>query len=241
MHEHRPVGELAVSHYRFENGTNGASISPALDSVGGNNLSLLGAATYSSASLPYATIPATGAANTLGAAFPASGNNGLVSAVNGTLATTEFTDFTIEAFVRFSDLAGTQTTRIKGNRMRIDSTQGDKTSSIILDFDGQRMITLDDKKREATVMPAARLQEALGKTTTGEVKASVTPTAETKTIAGITCKRNYQLDAPQGVRGRNSDNTKINEVFGWEPSISLADGMARTYAWVYDQVKRAHG
>ncbi len=60
-------------------------------------------------------------------------------------------------------------------------------------------------------------------------------------IAGITCKRNYQLDAPQGVRGRNSDNTQINEVFGWEPSISLADGMARTYEWVFDQVKRTQG
>ena len=60
-------------------------------------------------------------------------------------------------------------------------------------------------------------------------------------IAGITCKRNYDLSAPQGVRGRNSDNTEINEVFGWEPSISLADGLAKTYAWVYDQVKRAQG
>ncbi len=60
-------------------------------------------------------------------------------------------------------------------------------------------------------------------------------------IAGITCKRNYDLTAPQGVRGRNSDNTEINEVFGWEPSISLADGLAKTYAWVYDQVKRAQG
>jgi GDP-D-mannose 3',5'-epimerase len=58
-------------------------------------------------------------------------------------------------------------------------------------------------------------------------------------IAGIKCKRNYQLDAPQGVRGRNSDNTMIREVFDWEPSIPLADGMARTYAWIYDQVKRA--
>jgi len=60
-------------------------------------------------------------------------------------------------------------------------------------------------------------------------------------IAGITCERKYDLSAPQGVRGRNSDNTMINEVFGWEPSISLADGMAKTYEWVYDQVKRAHG
>lgn len=60
-------------------------------------------------------------------------------------------------------------------------------------------------------------------------------------IAGIKCERKYDLSAPQGVRGRNSDNTMINEVFGWEPSITLADGLAKTYAWVYDQVKRAQG
>ena len=60
-------------------------------------------------------------------------------------------------------------------------------------------------------------------------------------IAGIRCTRSYQLDAPQGVRGRNSDNTEIQRAFGWEPSISLTDGMAKTYAWVYDQVKRAQG
>ncbi|KAA1427498.1 NAD-dependent epimerase/dehydratase family protein [Nocardioides antri] len=60
-------------------------------------------------------------------------------------------------------------------------------------------------------------------------------------IAGIRCERNYKLDAPQGVRGRNSDNTVIKEAFGWEPSISLADGLAKTYAWVYDQVKRDLG
>jgi nucleoside-diphosphate-sugar epimerase len=58
-------------------------------------------------------------------------------------------------------------------------------------------------------------------------------------IAGIRCERNYQLDAPQGVRGRNSDNTLIQELYGWEPSIPLADGLERTYAWVYDQVKLA--
>jgi nucleoside-diphosphate-sugar epimerase len=60
-------------------------------------------------------------------------------------------------------------------------------------------------------------------------------------IAGVRCERRYQLDAPQGVRGRNSDNTQIVETYGWEPSISLADGLAKTYAWVYDQVKRAQG
>jgi GDP-D-mannose 3', 5'-epimerase len=58
-------------------------------------------------------------------------------------------------------------------------------------------------------------------------------------IAGIKCERNYKLDAPQGVRGRNSDNAQILETYGWAPSISLADGLAKTYAWVYDQVKRS--
>jgi GDP-D-mannose 3',5'-epimerase len=60
-------------------------------------------------------------------------------------------------------------------------------------------------------------------------------------FAGIKCKRNYQLDAPQGVRGRNSDNTMINEIYGWEPSISLREGMEKTYRWVYDQVAKAQG
>jgi nucleoside-diphosphate-sugar epimerase len=60
-------------------------------------------------------------------------------------------------------------------------------------------------------------------------------------IAGITCKRLHKLDAPQGVRGRNSDNTQILQTYGWEPSISLQTGLAETYAWVYSQVKRSLG
>src|SRR6185295_16562729 len=49
-------------------------------------------------------------------------------------------------------------------------------------------------------------------------------------IAGVTLKRNYNLGAPKGVNGRNSDNTMIKRELGWEPSIKLRDGMARTYA-----------
>lgn len=55
-------------------------------------------------------------------------------------------------------------------------------------------------------------------------------------IAGIKVRRRYDLDAPKGVRGRNSDNTMILERLGWEPSISLHDGLEKTYAWIYDQV-----
>lgn len=55
-------------------------------------------------------------------------------------------------------------------------------------------------------------------------------------IAGITVKREYNLDAPKGVRGRNSDNALIQEEFGWEPSTRLRDGLELTYRWIYDQV-----
>ena len=55
-------------------------------------------------------------------------------------------------------------------------------------------------------------------------------------IAGVTLRRNYNLSAPQGVRGRNSDNTLIAERLGWAPSISLEDGLQDTYKWVFDQM-----
>jgi nucleoside-diphosphate-sugar epimerase len=55
-------------------------------------------------------------------------------------------------------------------------------------------------------------------------------------IAGIKVNRRYDLDAPKGVRGRNSDNTMILERLGWEPNISLHDGLEQTYRWIYDQV-----
>ncbi len=51
-------------------------------------------------------------------------------------------------------------------------------------------------------------------------------------IAGIKLKRRYKLDAPKGVNGRNSDNAKILEYLGWEPSIRLIDGMRKTYDWI---------
>ena len=54
-------------------------------------------------------------------------------------------------------------------------------------------------------------------------------------IAGVVLERTYLLDAPQGVAGRNSDNTFIRQVLGWEPDTSLREGMARTYAWIAQQ------
>ena len=60
-------------------------------------------------------------------------------------------------------------------------------------------------------------------------------------IAGIKLERRYNLDAPKGVNGRNSDNTKIQQYLNWEPSISLRDGMAKTYNWINEQYMVKYG
>lgn len=56
-------------------------------------------------------------------------------------------------------------------------------------------------------------------------------------IADVKLSRRYDLTAPQGVRGRNSDNTLIQKELNWEPSITLRDGMEQTFKWIYDEVK----
>ncbi|UEM07344.1 NAD-dependent epimerase/dehydratase family protein (plasmid) [Skermanella rosea] len=57
-------------------------------------------------------------------------------------------------------------------------------------------------------------------------------------IAGIKLRRHYRLDAPKGVRGRNSDNTRIREVLDWAPSIDLRTGLEKTYRWIYDEIRQ---
>jgi GDP-D-mannose 3',5'-epimerase len=61
-------------------------------------------------------------------------------------------------------------------------------------------------------------------------------------IARITLKRKYNVNAPKGVNGRNSDNTLISARLGWAPQIPLREGMEQTYRWIYDQmVAGSHG
>jgi len=55
-------------------------------------------------------------------------------------------------------------------------------------------------------------------------------------IANVKLRRKYNLNAPRGVNGRNSNNSKIREYLGWEPSIRLQDGMAKTYAWIESEI-----
>jgi nucleoside-diphosphate-sugar epimerase len=54
-------------------------------------------------------------------------------------------------------------------------------------------------------------------------------------IAGVRLQRRYELNAPKGVAGRNSDNTFIQQVLGWEPSTPLQIGLEKTYTWIQEQ------
>jgi len=57
-------------------------------------------------------------------------------------------------------------------------------------------------------------------------------------IAGVKLERRYNLKAPKGVNGRNSDNTLIKKQLGWAPGIRLRDGLEQTFRWIYDEIKR---
>lgn len=58
-------------------------------------------------------------------------------------------------------------------------------------------------------------------------------------IAGKRLRKRHDLSKPQGVRGRNSDNTRLRQVLGWEPSTPLEEGLARTYRWIEEQLRKA--
>jgi nucleoside-diphosphate-sugar epimerase len=60
-------------------------------------------------------------------------------------------------------------------------------------------------------------------------------------IAGVPVRRRYNLDAPKGVNGRNSDNARILRDLGWAPRTRLRDGLEQTYRWIYDQVLAGAG
>jgi GDP-D-mannose 3', 5'-epimerase len=60
-------------------------------------------------------------------------------------------------------------------------------------------------------------------------------------VAGKRIGKRHNLTAPQGVRGRNSDNTRLREVLGWEPQVSLEEGLRRTYEWIEARVTATDG
>ena len=61
-----------------------------------------------------------------------------------------------------------------------------------------------------------------------------------ESISGVKVKKNYQLDKPKGVRGRNSDNTLIRSQLNWDVNYSLHQGLEETYNWIFSEIKKKH-
>jgi nucleoside-diphosphate-sugar epimerase len=59
-------------------------------------------------------------------------------------------------------------------------------------------------------------------------------------IAGKSITKRHDLSKPQGVRGRNSDNSRLREVLGWEPQVSLSEGLTPTYRWIESELRAAN-
>ena len=92
-----------------------------------------------------------------------------------------------------SFMTGEAVTRIKGGKMRGDSSQGDAPTSTLIDLDAQTMAVLNHKTKEATVSDLGELQASMGKITSNNVKATVTPTGRRQEVAGRGCDE-YQME-----------------------------------------------
>ena len=86
---------------------------------------------------------------------------------------------------------------LKGSKMRVDQTRGEDETSMIIDADAQRMVSLNHKKKEAEIYDMARITADMQKIQASDIKASVTPTSQTRQIAGQTCTvHNIEIEIP---------------------------------------------
>jgi hypothetical protein len=89
--------------------------------------------------------------------------------------------------------SGESVTRIKGGKMRVDSTAGDRAMTTLIDLEAQTMTAIDHKSREATVTDLREIQAVMRKITDNDVRAQVTPTGRRRQVAGRTCEE-YQME-----------------------------------------------
>jgi GDP-D-mannose 3',5'-epimerase len=118
---------------------------------------------------------------------------------------------------------------------------GEKTIEIWGDGGQTRsFMWIDDCLDGIELIHASDLQEPVNLGSSERV--SINQLVDTiEDIAGVRLAREYDLGAPKGVNGRNSDNTMILDRLGWEPSTPLQTGLERTYTWIHGQVARSLG
>ncbi|HET9864720.1 MAG TPA: hypothetical protein VFP37_14845, partial [Steroidobacteraceae bacterium] len=102
---------------------------------------------------------------------------------------------------------------IKGRRMRTDSMVGNRAVSLIMDIDNLRFVELDERKKVATVTPLATIADELAKVSAGAMQATLTPTAQQKTVSGFPCTvhdvRVSLPFSPMGQSGQGMDMTMV--------------------------------
>src|SRR5215831_3725556 len=127
----------------------------------------------------------------------------------------------------FIVVGGEGKAQIKGNRQRSEQSASGKTFASIIDVDGRRFINLDDKKQSADVFPIESIGEAWRKAGVGEFKATVTKTAETKTVASYPCTV-YTLNVtlPFSPTGPNSGLDMTMVMSGTACLSTAAPGLA---------------
>ena len=117
---------------------------------------------------------------------------------------------------------------IKGKRMRTDSMVGGHAVSMIIDIDNMRFVDLDDKKKSATVTPLAAIADELAKVGVGAMQATLTKTAQTKTVAGLSCTvHDIRVSMPFTPVGQPGQGMDMNMVLSGTVCLSTsAPGLA---------------
>ncbi len=111
------------------------------------------------------------------------------------------------------NVGGTSANLIKGNRMRTDSVMGSRTDSLIIDIDGRRFVSVDERKKSATVTPLASIADELEKVGVGGMQSSLKKTSQVKKVAGYSCTvHDVSISlpfSPTGKMGEGMDMTLL--------------------------------
>ena len=144
-------------------------------------------------------------------------NKILMAILAASAATSAHADVTVNTVTAgkasIMDVGGTGVIQIKGTRQRSETMVNNKSQALIIDIDGRRFVSIDDKKKSATVTSLDSIAEDLQKVGVGTINATLTKTSQTKTIAGFQCTvHDVKLSlpfSPTGQTGQGMDLTML--------------------------------
>jgi hypothetical protein len=159
-------------------------------------------------------------------------NRILLSVVLASAAASAHADVTVNTTTAgkasFIDVGGTGVIQIKGTRQRSDQSVGGKNQALIIDIDGRRFVNIDDKKKSATVTPLDSIADELQKVGVGTINATLTKTAQTRTVAGFSCTvHDIKLSLPFSPTGQAGQGMDLNMLLTGTVCLSTtAPGLA---------------